>query len=93
MVPPNGAAGSDARPRFSPTIPDSTFSDTVIEDALPALHLHVHQFRMPQPPAAVPDAIEEHSRISLAIAAADAMRRQAMNSQRRFSQRDALFFV
>ncbi|MBB4053844.1 DNA-binding GntR family transcriptional regulator [Devosia subaequoris] len=63
----------------------------VIEDALSALHVHVHLFRMSQPPTAVFDAIEEHSQIAEAIAAADpqaaakAMRRHVLNSQRRFT--------
>ncbi|MEQ8600323.1 MAG: GntR family transcriptional regulator [Devosia sp.] len=65
--------------------------NTVIKDALSALHLHVHLFRMSQPPTAVSDAIEEHGRIAQAIAAADpqaaeaAMRRHVVNSRRRFT--------
>lgn len=62
----------------------------VIEAALSDLHVHVHLFRMSQPPTAVLDAIEEHMRIAQAIAAADpkvaaeAMRQHVLNSQRRF---------
>lgn len=65
--------------------------NTVIKDALSGLHLHVHLFRMSQPPTAVSDAIEEHSRIAQAIAAADpqaaadAMRNHILRSQSRFA--------
>lgn len=65
--------------------------NVVIENALSALHVHVHLFRMSQPPTAVVDAIEEHSRIAEAIiaadppAAAEAMQDHIRNSQSRFA--------
>jgi DNA-binding GntR family transcriptional regulator len=64
----------------------------VIADALSGLHVHVHLFRMSQPPTAISDAILEHRRIVAALAAADpdaaarAMRDHILNSQRRFAQ-------
>ena len=62
----------------------------VLEAALSDLHVHVHLFRMSQPPTAVLDAVEEHNRIAQTIAAADprgaeaSMREHIVNSKRRF---------
>ena len=64
----------------------------VIEDALAALHVHVHLFRMSRPPSAISEAILEHAALVEAIAAGeaktaeDAMLDHILNSRRRFSE-------
>lgn len=64
----------------------------VIEDALAALHVHVHLFRLSQPPSAISQAIIEHKRIVEAIvsgnpqAAESAMLAHVLSSRQRFTE-------
>lgn len=63
----------------------------VIEDALAALHVHVHLFRMSQPHSVLSEAIAEHQSLVAAIAVGDARAAEAAMldhiraSRRRFS--------
>ncbi|WP_375599114.1 GntR family transcriptional regulator [Devosia sp. Naph2] len=64
----------------------------VIADALAALHVHVHLFRLSQPRTVIADAIVEHLTIVQAIVARDAraaenaMRDHIVRSRRRFAE-------
>lgn len=63
----------------------------VIEDALAALHVHVHLFRLSQPPSAIEHAVLEHEALGRAItdgdaeAAAAAMLNHILKSRQRFA--------
>jgi DNA-binding GntR family transcriptional regulator len=63
----------------------------VIEDALAALHVHVHLFRISQPSTAISDAILEHGKLVRAIVAGDAdaaegaMLEHILSSRQRFT--------
>jgi len=64
----------------------------VIADALAALHVHVHLFRLSRPPTAIADAVLEHGQVLEAIvagnarAAEEAMLRHILHSRRRFAE-------
>jgi DNA-binding GntR family transcriptional regulator len=64
----------------------------VIANALAALHVHVHLFRLSQPPTAITDAVLEHGQLVEAILAGDAkaagaaMLQHILCSRRRFAE-------
>ena len=64
----------------------------VIEEALAGLHVHVHLFRLSQPPSAISEAIAEHKKLVQAIvagnarAAESAMLDHVLSSRRRFAE-------
>ena len=65
--------------------------NSVIAEALAALHVHVHLFRLSQPRTAIADAIVEHGTLVQAIAdgdpraAGNAMLEHILKSRRRFA--------
>jgi DNA-binding GntR family transcriptional regulator len=64
----------------------------VIANALADLHVHVHLFRLSQPPTAISDAILEHDRLVAAIVGGDAaaaeaaMLQHVLRSRRRYGE-------